>query len=159
MGRYLQEIEFLDKVISMKIRCTSCALENVSDVISKATIPMEDEFDKVFSELSYGGEVDQFLAVAIAAGSLEDNQEYFKEHNRSGTYKHPITKEKVKFISFALPFTEEEMKGVNDKEFSKLFCNALKEKLDNPDVKITKGFDYDKFSLDMKAAIDKYSSD
>lgn len=137
----------------MKIRFTSVALSSIGSILSKVTVPLEKRINTVFSELSYGADIGLFTAVVIASGSAEQNEKFCKTHNKSGTDKHPMTNEEINFLSFALPFEVNEFEGKSESDICELFCNALEKRLDNPNIRMLKGFDYEQFSSDMKIAI------
>ncbi len=137
----------------MKITFTSVAWTDVNAIFPKALKPLEFLANNLFLNKSYGADISQFAAVAIAVGEPEENEKFSKPHNKAGTDKHPLTGEKAKFISFALCFTQDEVLNKDEDKLKHLFCNALLARLDNPNIKLPKGFDYEKFSTDMKYAV------
>ncbi len=143
----------------MKIRFTSISWEEVSELLSKVMVHLEKHINASFSDLSYGADVTQFTAVAIAVDSVVDssqNEKFAKRHDKSGTYKHPLTGEKVKYISFSLTYCYEDLEGKGESELRKIFCADLFKRLDDPNIKIPKGFDYPGFASAMKNALEKY---
>ncbi len=139
----------------MKIRFTSIAWTEVSSRLSNVLVSLEFLANNLFAEKDYGAGVAQFVAVAVAIGEQEENEKFSKPHNKSGSNKHPVTGEVIKFISFALQFTQEEVENKNEAVLKKLFCDALFYRLDHPEIRIPKGFNYEGFSSDMKTAISK----
>lgn len=143
----------------MKIRFTSNTWEEISSVISKAIRPLENEFNHLLSNVNYGGGVSQFFAVIIAIDSIEvknQNEKFSKSANKSGSFKHLLTGERIKYISFALEHQYEDLEGKDESEIRKIFCLDLYHRLDVPNIKIPKGFDYEKFSFDIKRHLEKY---
>jgi hypothetical protein len=143
----------------MKICFSGIAWTDVGTVFSKFAVPLESEFNDTFSHFSYGGEVDQFIGVLVAVDSMVDatqNAKFLSKNNKSGSFKHLLTREKVKFISIAIPYQHEGLEGKTESQLMKIFCADLYKKLDNPEIKIPKGFDYKKFTEDMKNKLSKY---
>jgi len=159
MEAFLLVIKFLNENYCMKIRFTSISWEEISELLSKVTVHLEEHFNVLFSDLSYGADVAQFTAVIVAVDSVIDstqNEKFTKLHNKSGTYKHLLTGEKIKYISFSLEYRFEDLDGRDESEISKIFCADLSKRMDAPNIKIPKGFDYPKFASAMKDALDKY---
>jgi hypothetical protein len=159
MEAFLPAIKFLSESYNMKIRFTSIAWEEVSEQLSKVMVHLEKHFNTAFSDLSYGADVTQFTVVAIAVDSVMDsnqNEKFVKRHNKSGSYKHPLTGDKVKYISFALGYRHENLEGKDESELRRIFCTNLYNRMEAPFIKIPKGFDYQKFSSEMKFALEKF---
>lgn len=139
----------------MNIRCTSVVWQNIGPAIAKVSVLMEDIISPSFAEKNYGGDVDQFIAVVIASGVESQDEQFYKVHNRSGFYKSPLTSERIKYMSVALPFKLEDLEGKSHEELINMICESLKNKLHNPEIKIPKGFDYVEFVGDMHDALDQ----
>jgi hypothetical protein len=137
----------------MKIVFTSMIWQEVSEIVRCVTVQLEDELIPVFSAKNYGANIDEFIGLFVAMGPPTENEEYSKKDNKVGTYKCPLTGDKVKYLSFALPFHPSELVEKSADEIKRLFCNALYERLDQPNVKMPKSFEYGRFVADFKLAL------
>ena len=137
----------------MIIGFTSMAWAAVDEVVGCAIAQLEQEITHVFAAKVYGSNISKFSTGLISVGTAHENEQYSKGSNKVGIYKCPLTGEKVKYISFALPFHPSELEGKNVDEIKRLFCEALYKRLDAPNIKIPKDFDYETFTIDMKAAL------
>ena len=125
----------------------------MSEIFRITTVKLEQQIPPLFADKSYGCEIERFVAGFVAMGSPEMNARNSKGDNKVGSYKDPFTGEKVKFMSFALPFDPKELVGKDQCQLEKLLCEALYHRLDAPNIKIPKDFDYETFAIDMKAAL------
>jgi hypothetical protein len=142
---------------TMKIRVTSVTSSEKNKLVRNATVALEDKLNPVFANSSYGGEIEQFTAVIVAVYSdPPENNQFCKDHNKIGSYKHPFTQEKVKFISFALPFDPEFVEPMTEYQIRVAICPALLNRLRNPGVKIPKQFDYARFAEDLQVLLEIY---
>lgn len=143
----------------MKITLSSTAWEDVGKTFSDMSASLKTELSASFSEAFYGADVAEFQAVLIAVDSAvcsNQNEKFAKDANRSGSFKHPLTGERIKYISFAIEYRHEDLEGKDEFALRKTFCTDLFKRLDIPAIKIPTGFDYPKFALDMKKALKKY---
>lgn len=139
----------------MKLRVTSVAWGDVRDEISKATVFMQNSLNEHFVDRNYGANIDTFAIAVIAVGESDENARFSKKHNKSGSDKHPVSGELVKYISIAIEFHPDEIKGINSRELVDLFIVEINNKLEAPSLKVPKGFDWNLFCADLKSALSK----
>jgi|GEM_PF-5780412 len=143
----------------MKIIFCSVAWEDIGKKFSEMAAPLQVEFNSIFSERSYGAGISEFQAILIAVDSTGDlgaNEKFARQREKSGTYKHLLTGERIKYISFAIKRQHEDLEGKNTHNLRSIFCHDLHDRMDHAAIEIPKGFDYASFSTDMKGALKKY---
>lgn len=138
------------------MRVTSVTSSEVGELICNVTVALENELKPIFANDSYGGGVDQFVVVVVAVDSdTSVNEKFCKSHNRAGTDRHPITGEKVKYISVALPFDPQIIELMTEDQVRLAVCASLTSRLDNLGLKrMPKEFDYTKFATDLRVALE-----
>ncbi|WP_137940421.1 hypothetical protein [Chitinivorax sp. B] len=129
----------------------------MGEALGNVTVRLQEALSPFFSNKEYGGEVDQFMLVVVAVDSdVEENKRSCKAYNRVASYKDMITGSKVKFLGIALPFDPIPLAEMSERELANLICIALQEKMNNPELKIPKGFDYQLFKNDLQLALELY---
>ena len=126
----------------MKIRLTSVTSEDLARALRQVTVKLEDEFAPKFKNKYFGGDVGQFTFVIIAVGvETNENDEFYIAHNKVGKYCDPITKEKVNYISVALPFDPNELALLDNDILRGEIIKAMVGSMDRFSLKIPKEFD------------------
>jgi hypothetical protein len=96
--------------------------------------------------------------VVVAIDSdLAENNRFAENYNKIGSYKSLLTNERVKYMSFALPLDPLAVECMNEEQVRKEVCSALLERQKSPRLKVQKSFDYEKFSEELRLAIEIYS--
>lgn len=145
----------------MKIGITLHTGGDKEDEIVK---PVVDHMDNYFlkgnflKDKSYGGNIDDFLVVAYVV--FPDD----KENEEFARLSHKVQRQKdyygdkgwLKTIVFALPFNPDLVSKMQLEEFRILLCNAILDRLENPEMKILKAFDYETFEHDVRKEIVNY---
>lgn len=117
---------------------------------------MEDALNPAFASKTFG-EIGRFMLVIVAVDSdSSENNRFVTGHTKIGSYKHPITSERVKFISLAVPFDPMILEPASPARRRQLVSDALMERLDNPPVKIPNSFNYERFVHEMRLALESY---
>ena len=141
----------------MHIRFTSVATEEVGPILGNVGVQIQDALNPFFAEKSFGS-IDQFIAVIVAVDSdVAENNRFAKGHNKIGSYKNLLTNERIKYISFALPLDPLAVELMNEEKVRQKVCSALLKRLESPDLKFQKSFDYNRFSEELRLAIKIYS--
>ena len=140
----------------MKMTFTGVTSSEVSDLISNVAVAFENKLKPIFVNTTYGGGVDNFVVVIVSVSSnISENEKFCKSHNRVGTDSHPVTGEKIRYVSVALPFDPELIESRTGDQVREDVCVALKNRLNNIGLKrIPKEFDFLKFSEDLQASLD-----
>jgi hypothetical protein len=142
----------------MKVRITSISWRGVSDSVRSITTEMENTLSKLFKELSFGGGIDQLTMVIISASSDDaENNRLCKGYNKIGRLRNPVTKQAIKSIGLAIPINSEILEGISRPELRKIMCASILNRIANPDLRIPKDFDYERFSQHLSAAIATFS--
>lgn len=142
----------------MEVRWTCDTSPEVGSLLGRATIELQEALTPLFRERSYGGGVDQLVVMVVSVDSdPSENIKICERHNKVGSYKHPITSERVKYIGLALSFDPASIEGETDDQVRRLLCTALIGRLQEPGLKIPKAFDYERFSDDVSSALEIYS--
>ena len=138
----------------MHITITSDSTEDVSLKLREILVNFENLLNKNLESKSYG-KIDRFMVVAVAVTSdiVEDNL-ISKGHSKIGSYRHPISLVRTRFISVALTFDPKVIMFSTADQLFKNLSLSLMRKLDNICVRIPKGFKYSEFSADMRAVIE-----
>lgn len=100
---------------------------------------------------NYGSGVDDFLIMPYAVFSDEkENSEFAKpSHKIQRTKDYYGDKGWIKTIVFALPFNPDLVSKADCEEFRILLCNTVLERLEDPQMKILKTFNYEIFKKDV----------
>ncbi|MBE2166660.1 hypothetical protein IIQ43_19275 [Acinetobacter oleivorans] len=124
-------------------------------VIYPITEHMESHLKNVLATKNYGGGIDEFLIIPYAVFSDEkENSEFAKpSHKVQRTKDYYGDKGWIKTIVFALPFNPDEVSKMNCEKFRVLLCNTVLERLEDPQMKILKAFDYAAFKQDVAKEI------
>lgn len=137
----------------MEIKVVSVVSEAVAAVCRNVTVSLEDSFKPIFSHTDFGADIKEFTFAIVAVDEdSATNGRFCEPHNKAGRYKHWLTQEAVKFISFALPFNPNDIEGRAESEVIRIFFEAALSRLDNPGVKMPRGFDYAGFAAKFKDA-------
>lgn len=137
----------------MEIKVVSVVSEAVASVCRNVTVSLEDSFKPIFLDTDFGADIKEFTFAIVAVDEdSETNERFCEPHNKIGRYKHWLTQETVKFISFALPFKPDAIEGKPESEVVRIFLEAALFRLDNPGLKIPRGFDYVGFAAKFKDA-------
>lgn len=139
----------------MDVRITSVASSDVGQKISDVTVPLEESLrDKVKKELSEMEGIGQFMVVVVAVDSDPAiNEGFCKGYHKVGSYTHPITGKRTKFIGFALNLDPQDVSCYPHDALKKAICTEIIKHLNNNDLKIPKKFDYQKFSSYLKEVL------
>ncbi len=115
---------------------------------------LEDSFKPIFADTDFGADIKEFTFAIVAVDEdSQTNERFCEPNNKVGRYKHWLTHEAVKFISFALPFNPDAIERATEAEFIRMVCEAALVRLHNPGLKIPKGFDYSGFSAKFRDAV------
>ncbi len=141
----------------MRIGVTSVADPDVSKKVGDVTVHLEDALNGFFLGKSYGA-IDMFVAVVISTDIPQELIDRFIEaHHKVSTMKNPFTSERIKTVSFALPFDHNLIQRATSSKVRQLVCKALIERLDNHGLKIPKTIDFREFADNMKLAVEIYA--
>jgi hypothetical protein len=153
MVSYHREIKFLSEN-RMQVRITSVAAEEVASALRSITTVLEKSLSPYFLARDYGGQVEILVIVLVAVDpDPVENQKYCAEHNEFASFEHPYAKTRTKYVSFALPFNPSEIATMNERELRIAVSDALMTRLEQPDLRFPKEFDYPRLSLDLSIAM------
>lgn len=158
-----QMVAFRQVIVSlsertMHIRITSVSWEEIGERLGNASVALEDRLNPLLASRNYG-EIERFMAVIVAVDSdpIENNR-LATGYNKVGTYTHPTTGKRVKYISLALPFDPVVIKSAGSEQLLQLIVEALLNALENNSVKIPKSFHYSEFVKEMRCSLEVTNS-
>lgn len=124
-------------------------------VVNPVIEHMDDYCREKLKSRNYGGGIDSFLIVPYVVFSDEkENIEYAKPSHRVQRSKDYYgDKGWFKSIVFALPFNPDLVSKMKLEEFRILLCNTVLVRLEDPQMKILKAFDYECFKRDVAKEI------
>lgn len=138
----------------MHIRITCVTDEKAGILINDTLIELQDSLNLYFIGQKYGAH-EQFLIVVVAVDSdASENEKFLKRYNKVGSYKNLVTSEMTKYIGFGIPFDPLAIERMGGNQFRIAFCDALLLKLENPEIKVPKTFEYDRFAADLKIRLE-----
>ena len=141
----------------MQIRVTSVASGEVGETLGVITVGIENALSPLVGPMRFDG-VSQFIVVIVAVDSDRlENDKFVRAHNKTGHYRHPITSERVPYISIALPFDPVVLESMTEEQVRQVVCSTLLCQLDQPGVRIPKAFDYERFASTLRTAIEIYA--
>lgn len=99
----------------------------------------------------YGGEMNNFVIYIFSVYSNnQENIDYAKPSHKVERIKDYYGDNKwIKSIVFALPFNPDLVSKMKCEKFRVLLCNTILERLEDPQMKILKAFDYEAFKHDV----------
>jgi hypothetical protein len=145
----------------MKIRVTSVSNKDVTDFILSIdfTVKLEDGLKPSFESKVFGSGIDQFTIVLVSVDSdPQKNKRFIDDHQKVGYYKDHLTKERVNYLSIAVPMNPEEVLKMDESTLRKEFIRTLYSRLENQGLKIPKKFDYLTFLAYLKEVLPLASS-
>lgn len=138
----------------MHIVLTSDSWEDTNTILMAILMPLANALNSFFVDEFYG-KPERFMAVVVAVDSdAEINGKIAKKYNRIGNDRHPISNERVQYISVALPFDPNTILARTLIENKIAICESIIQKVGNPEVKIPKEFDYLRFSSDLNERLE-----
>lgn len=138
----------------MKIRITSVADEDATTAVREPINAIANSLNLNFVDHFYGA-VNQFTVVVVAVDSDPyENDRFCTAHNKFGTLKNPFTAEKIKYLSIALAFDPVLLCKWSESEIRKEICSAILLRLRNFEMRIPKGFDFEKFVSDIDTPLE-----
>ena len=141
----------------MHITVTSISSQETNKKLNEFSADLEDSLNKYLSVDSFGP-INRFMFVIVAVyEDAAENDRFCQKNNKSGTYKHPVTSERVKYFSIAVPYSPEKILSTDKEDLRKNLCSEIIRHIDNPQVKIPKGVEYERFSEKIKLALEIYS--
>lgn len=133
----------------MHIVLTSDSWEDTNAILMKILMPLANALNSFFADQFYG-KPERFMVVVVAVDSdAEINGKIAKKYNKVGNERHPVSNERVRYISVALPFDPVTILARTLIENKIAICEAIIQKVGNPEVRIPKEFDYLRFSSDL----------
>lgn len=147
-------IKSLSEASITRARVTSVNREGAIPAIRNVAVALERALTPLFTNKSYGGNVDQFTIVAIIySDEPEENARWCGAYDKVSSFTNPLTKERVRSIGFAVPLNPARVDHVDEDEYRAIFCNALVARIKDRKGKIPKSFEYDRFVSDLSAAL------
>lgn len=141
----------------MRIKISSIVSEPLAGVFRDVTNSLERALQPAFEDKLYGADVGQFSTFAVAVDADKTiSQRFCEKYDKVGRYKHPITKDWIKYISFALSFDPDKIRSSNERTITEGLCAALLQRLNDPQLKLPKAFEYEIFAADLRIAIEIY---
>ena len=128
----------------------------------KVILPVLDNFDSffinTFKSFDYGGDVSECIIYIHSVFSDElDNFKWGMPRNKMERRKNFYGEKKwIKSIVLVLLFNPDVVAKMTFEQFRTYLCNTLLGRLQNPEMKILKAFDYESFKEDMTKIIKKY---
>ncbi|WP_284085036.1 hypothetical protein [Acinetobacter haemolyticus] len=130
---------------------------NEIKVVAPVIHHMDDYFskNKPLKDKDYRGDIGNFLVVPFVVFADEkENFEFAKPSHKVERVKDYYgDKGWIKTIVFALPLNPDLVSKMKCEEFRVLLCNTILERLEDPQMKILKAFDYDAFKQDVAKEI------
>lgn len=113
--------------------------------------------DKI-NDKDYGGEVNNFVLYIFSVYENDQkNTDYARPSHKIERIKDYYGNNKwIKSIVFALPFNPDKVAKMSLEQFRVLLCNTVLERLEDPQMKILKAFDYESFKRDVAKEIIYY---
>lgn len=124
-----------------------------------ASLILEKKIMSTMEGESFGGEIHEFIVVTVVDNPLmpiKDKDSFLNNYHRVGRYKHPVTKESVKYISIVLFFDRENLESLSKEAMCTVLAGALIFRLENIDLKIPRKFDYDNFFKKIQLILSGY---
>jgi hypothetical protein len=126
----------------MHLTITSNSSEEAFRPLAIFANSLERVINPLIANESYGPIERLILVVVAVEDDEEENLALCAPHNKSGSYKHPITGERVKYLSIAVPVCPKEIVEAFESDLRKLLIERIIVAIEAPTVKIPKGFDY-----------------
>lgn len=114
--------------------------------LAKFSVALERAVNPLIKDESYGAIARLMLVVVAVYDDPDENLASSKNHNKSGTYKHPVTNERVKYFSLAVPFSPLEISSLSEQELRKKLIAKMVMVIEDPEVKISKGLEYERLA-------------
>src|SRR5436853_6078359 len=114
----------------MKVRCTPIVDKEVGAASRDAMDWLASVLEAALVNESFGGGVDQFMVVAVAA--YEDpgkDQEFIRFNTLCTLYEDPVTHESVQLLSVALPIGYQQLRAFEPGNLRKFIATTLVETL------------------------------
>jgi hypothetical protein len=154
MGNFLLEIKYLSEY--MHITVTSVSSQETNQKLNKFSVHLEESLNDSLKDEDFGP-ISRFMFVVVSVFDDKEKNDFFlKKHNKSGTYTHPVTKEKVRYFSIAIPYSPTKILGSSEMELRKDLCAEIIHCIENRQVTIPKGVEYDRFAVKTKLAFANY---
>lgn len=130
----------------MHLTVTAVSSEEAFHQLALFSNALESAINPLIALESYGTIGRLMIVIVAVYASQEENLAFCKAHNKVGTYTHPVTKERVKFCSLAIPFCFEEIVRLPASELRKKLISEILAVMENPTPKMPKGFEYSRLA-------------
>ena len=111
----------------------------------------------MFVDQSYGPIDHVSIAVVSTSDDLAENLQSSKRVNQSGSFVHPMTKEKVRHFDIGIPFPPIEVLSLDAVTLTSRICSKIIEGLyASQDRKMPSDFEYRKFIDRLIPVLEKY---
>lgn len=141
-------------MIKMKIVTTSIASEEAGALLNDHLVFLAKALNQFLGSQVYG-DISQLTVIIVAVDSaVAENGRFCKGRDKVGRFKHPVSGEQVKYISFALPFDPVDIESAPPGNLRQMVIDALIARLRNPALKIPKAFKYDALVSDLETRLE-----
>jgi hypothetical protein len=138
----------------MRVVVTSAAWSDVGDAITSVAGDIGKALSKVFGDLSFGAEVDQLTIVIVAMSSDDlENAKLSKGFNKIARLRNPITQKSIRSIGLSVPINYDTIVNMSRSELRKCIYDSMLRRIENPNLRIPKDFDYQRFSGVLSTSI------
>jgi hypothetical protein len=134
----------------MHLTVTSDSSEEAFKPLALFSNALERAANPLIVEESYGAVGRLMLVIVAVEEDAQENLACCKTHNKTGTYKHPITGERVRYFSLAVPFNPKEIVEKDESELRMRLIEKILEVMENPVVKIPKDFAYEELARKLR---------
>lgn len=140
----------------MIIKISSVANEFTISPLNNVYTALEDRLNVYMGDESFGP-VSQFTIVIVAVhDDVIANYAYCRKNNKTGSFIHPFNKERISYLSIAVPYAPSKVLSLNDTSLREDLCDEIIRAIVKKEIKIPKGFDFDRFSEKIKLGLEKY---
>jgi hypothetical protein len=140
----------------LHVTITSFSSEEAFLKLAKFSNSLESAINPLIQQESYGSIARLMLVVVAVEATQEENLAWCKKHNKIGTYTHPLTKDKVKYCSIAVPFGSDEIVSTSDGPLRRRLISEIVAIMANPVPKMPKDFEYSKLVNRLMVCLWKY---
>lgn len=91
---------------------------------------IEEPMKQFFCDKNFGGDVSEFMLFIVSLGNVNQNVAMERAYSRMGQYKDPFSDKKVKYLSVATSFFDDEIEQSELDNLKKSLLEKLRIKLD-----------------------------
>ena len=140
----------------MRFRVTSITDSSVGPLIRDVTVKLEDWLNAALSDVGFGGHLDQFTVLVVSVDDEVAKNERWARQNGLGQCRNPFTGESYRNLSVSVAISPSRFTYTNLKNAIGIVSLALTQKIGERPKRLPKGFEYERFTRVLTAALSAY---